>query len=405
MIRDALSQGEEDADGEEIEGTESDIFPCEGYPGVRYLVTASRTPGHKPKKTFYIVYRTPDRRQHFEKVVIPGERMTPAKAAGVRADRSRGKELSNTARRKVEEAAKEAEAGKWTFDKLWTAWQEDPENAGKRGTFKADQRYKKHIKIPFGNREPKDLKPIDIDRLRLSLAKDHAKSTTISVLGLIRRIERYGASKNLCAGLTFPIVLRGKTLGREPEVKKAPTDEQVEAYIKTCEGWSDVQAGHFMLFIAYTGIRRGSVQRLRWADIDLDNQSAVLKDSKTGDVQIVLSDDAVALLRSHPVTEDVEYVFSGDDPDGKRSQRQIDRIPRKIANAAGLPADLDPCHSFRRRLATKVEEKFGIATAMKAGGWKSPAMVINYTATTKQTLREAANLLGRKIAEGKSETA
>jgi hypothetical protein len=34
-----------------------------------------------------------------------------------------------------------------------------------------------------------------------------------------------------------------------------------------------------------------------------------------------------------------------------------------------------------------------------------PAMVLNYTATTKQNLRDAANLLGRKIAEAKSETA
>jgi len=414
-------------------GPKVTFFPCgEKYPGVRYLLTASRTPGHKPEKTFYIVYRTPDRRQHFEKVIIPGVKVTPAKAAEVRADRSRGKELPNEARREVAKAAKEAEAGKMTFDKLWTKWKEDPENDGKRGTFKADQRYKKHIKIPFGDREPKDLKPLDIDRLRLSLAKDHAKSTTISVLSLVRRIERYGASKNLCAGLPFPIVLRGKTLGREPKVKKAPTDEQVEAYIKTCLAWPDVQAGNFQLFIAYTGIRRGSVQRLKWEDIDLDSQTAVLKDSKTGDVHVVLSDDAVALLRNHPREMKSPYVFTGKgwedvlDKAGnpimrkkngrirkmqtsknlpQLSQRQIDRIPRMIADAAGLPKDLDPCHCFRRRLATKVEGTFGIATAMKAGGWKSPAMVINYTATTKQTLRDAANLLGRKIAEAKSDTA
>ena len=380
-------------------GPKATFFPCEGYPGVRFLVTASRTPGHRQERVFYIVYRTPDRRQHFEKVVVPGVKMTPAKAAGIRADRSRGKELPNRDQRAAKEAAKAAAAGKMTFNKLWKAWQEDPENNGKRGTFKADQRFKKHIKVPFGDREPKDLKPLDIDRLRLSLAKDHAKSTTISVLSLVRRIERYGASKNLCAGLPFPIVLRGKALGREPRVKKAPTDEQVEAYIKTCETWPDRQAANFQLFVAFTGIRRGSVQRLKWDDIDLDSQTAVLKDSKTGDVQIVLSDDAVALLRSHPETEKVEYVFSGDDPDGKRSQRQVDRIPRKIADAAGLPADLDPCHCFRRRLATKVEGAFGIATAMKAGGWKTPAMVLNYTSVGKQTVRDAVNLLGRKIVE------
>ena len=66
---------------------------------------------------------------------------------------------------------------------------------------------------------------------------------------------------------------------------------------------------------------------------------------------------------------------------------------------------MDPCHCFRRRLATKVEAAYGIATAMKAGGWKSSAMVLNYTSVGKQTVRDAVNLLGRKTAEAKEETA
>lgn len=362
--------------------------------GVVYLIAGDG------ERHYYIKYRSPDGLQRFERAVLPGVRMSPAKADQLRQDRMRGISLPNAERRKVERAAKEAEAGKWTFNRLWKAWQEDPENKGKRGTIKTDQRYRKHLKVPFGNREPSSLKPLDIDRLRLSLATGHAKATTITVLGLIRRIERYGASKGLCAGLSFPIILKGKKLGKDPEVKKAPSDDQVETYITTCEEWPDEQAGAFQLFIVYTGVRRGSARNLKWEDLDIDNATAVLKDSKTGDVQIVLSDDAVTLLRDHPETEGIEYVFSGSGPDGMRSQREIDRIPAKIRAAAGLPADLDPCHSFRRRMATKIEARFGITAAMGAGGWKSPAMVINYTATTKQTLRDAANLLGRKVPAG-----
>jgi hypothetical protein len=52
------------------------------------------------------------------------------------------------------------------------------------------------------------------------------------------------------------------------------------------------------------------------------------------------------------------------------TQRQIE-ANGKIRSAAGH-TDLDPCHSFRRRLATKTEEKFGVVTAMKAGGWMTP---------------------------------
>jgi integrase len=208
-------------------------FHSAGRPGVVYLIAGDG------ERHYYIRYRTPDGRQRFEKAIIPGVRMSAAKA---------------------------------------------------------DQRYRKHLKVPFGDREPSSLKPLDIDRLRLSLATGHAKSTTITVLGLIRRIERYGASRGFCAWLSFPIILKGKKLGKDPRVKKAPTDEQFEIYIKTCEKWPDVQAGNFQLFIAYTGVRRGSARNLKWEDIDLDNATAVLKDSKTGDVQVVLSDDAVTLV-------------------------------------------------------------------------------------------------------------
>jgi integrase len=394
------------------------------YPGVYIRKGTNRSTG-KPEDIFYLRYVRDGKRVEERAGRAKTDDMTAARASKILGKIIDREQKPRQERLKAERAAKDAEAGKMTFNRLWKAWQEDPENDGKRGTIKADQRYRKHIKIPFGDREPKDLKPLDIERFRLALAKDHAKSTTISTVSLINRIARYGASKGLCAGLSFPIILKGKTLGREPREKKAPTDEQFEAYVRTCEKWPDRQAGAFQLFIAYTGVRRGSARNLKWDDIDLDHQTAVLKDSKTGDVQIVLGDDAVALLRNHPREIASPYVFTGKgwepvlDKAGKPalhrkngkmrrkqteknlpqlSQRQIDRIPRMIADAAGLPADLDPCHSFRRRLATKVEARFGIAAAMGAGGWKSPAMVINYTATTKQTLRDAANLLGRKNA-------
>ena len=362
------------------------------YPGV-YYITGTNAKG-KPEKIFYISYYDPTGKRHYEKAGRAGkDDMTASRASKLRGDKAEGDKLPNVERREAEQAAKTAAAGKWTFNRLWEAWQADKENAGKRGTKKADQRYRKHIKEPFGDREPSSLKPLDIDRLRLALAKDHAKPTTISVISLIRRIERYGASSGKCAGLTFPIILKGKALGNDPKVKRSPSETQFDAYIKTCEEWPDVQAGNFQAFIAHTGIRRGSVQNLKWEDLYLDekeNLIALLQDSKTGDVSIVLSDKAVLLLRNHPRTEGNPYVFNGADEEGKRSQRQIDRIPRMIADAAGLPSDLDPCHAFRRRLATRMKN-YGTKVGMAAGGWKSPAMLLHYQSTDSEEILAALN--------------
>lgn len=372
------------------------------FPGVYFRWGTHRGTG-KPERIFYIAYWRDGKKIEEKAGREKADDMTASRANGIRTKKIDG-DQSRQEKREAIHAAKEAEAGKWTFDKLWKAWKEDPENAGKRGTIKADQKYRKHLKAPFGDREPKDLIREDVDRLRLRLAKDHAKQTTISIVGLLHRIANYGFAKGHCPGLQFPIILKNKILGKEPRVKKAPTAAQVAAYEKTCREWPDRQAGNFQLLMRHTGMRRGSARNLKWEDVDLDNATAVLKDSKTGDVQIVLSDDAVTLLRSHPETKGVVYVFSGSDPDGKRSQREIDRIPAMIRDAAGLPADLDPCHMLRRLLATTLDRK-GVSstTIMRLGGWKTPAMVIQYTATTKATLREAANLMASTVTkEGKA---
>jgi integrase len=376
------------------------FHPCKGYPGVKYLLSASRSLDGKPERVYYIRYRTPDGRQHFEKA---GKlTTTPAKAAGVRRDRSLGKEPPNEERREEKAAAiaaektvQEAVANRWTFDKLWKAWKEDEENVGKRGTHHAEARYRKHIKGPLGDREPKDLTPWDVDQLRLRLAKDHARETTLSVLNLVNRIARYGLKKGKCPGLPFIIDMRKKKMGREPRIKVAPSDEQIAAYIKTCREWPDVQARNFQLLLCYTGMRRGSAWNLKWEDVNLDTGRIVLRNSKnTRDIPILLAKDAVDLLDSHPRTEGNPYVFTGADPSGRRSERQTSVIPRQIRDAAGLPKTFDPNHIWRINLATQGRRK-GIDTfyIQAMGGWESPAMVDHYAKVNEEVLREKVEMI------------
>lgn len=389
------------------------FHPCKGHPGVKYLLSAAHSPDGKPERIYYIRYRTPDGRQRFEKAGKLAT--TPAKADGIRRDRSRGLELPNRDQREEKEAAKAAEAGRWTFDKLWTAWQRDPEQGhlnekgevdltqGKRGTHQADARYRKHIAPLLGEREPKDLIIEDIDRLRHGLAKDHARETTRSVISLIVRIARYGFTKGYCPGLPFIINLKKKQMGREPRIKVAPTDEQIQQYIKTCREWPDVQARNFQLLICHTGMRRGSAWNLKWEDVNLETGRIVLRNTKnTHDIPILLSGDAVALLKDHPRTPGNPYVFTGAHPTGKRSERQTSVIPRQIRDAAGLPKTFDPNHVWRINLATQGRSK-GIDTfyIQAMGGWESPAMVDHYAKVNESTLRNAVEMVA-SVLRGKT---
>ena len=385
------------------------------YKGITYLV---KTRDGRNERIFYARWRgepTETCKSGYFYEPVGGsikDRMTAAKARDIRERRMSGTEKTNAERRaerkakeKVKVSAPALNTSNPTFNDLWSLWQADPENKGKRGTLKANQRYRKHVAPVFGDRQPSDLLPSDVDELRLSLAEKHSKQTTISVLGLVTRLARYGASKGVCAGLSFPVILKGKKLGREPKRKAAPTPEQVQAYIQTCKEWDDPQAGNFQLFIVYTGIRRGSVRELKWTDIDFDERTALLRDSKTGDVTITLSDPAIDLLQSHPETLGNPFVFTGTRPDGARSDKKINTVPGMIRDEAGLPKDFDPCHGFRRNLATTLDRAgVSIKQIMEAGGWKTPQMVIHYTAPTKATRESVANKFGELVTgNGKDE--
>ena len=103
--------------------------------------------------------------------------MTPAKAARIRAERIEGKALSNQARREEEQAAKEAEAGRWTFTRLWEEYasQKTPGAA-----LRTDQsRFEKYLKPIFGGKEPAEVLTLDLDRLRSRLLKQGKSPQTV----------------------------------------------------------------------------------------------------------------------------------------------------------------------------------------------------------------------------------
>ena len=86
------------------------------YPGVYYIDKGK-------EKIFYIFIISTAKRLKKRLAANLQDDMTAAKAAGIRAERSKGKEPSNNARREKKKAAKLAEAGKMTFARLWDEYE------------------------------------------------------------------------------------------------------------------------------------------------------------------------------------------------------------------------------------------------------------------------------------------
>jgi len=106
--------------------------------------------------------------------------MTATKANQMRADRMRGKELTN------EEKRAAVAAQKWTLARLWDAYKASKPNL--KGITTDENRFKHYLHKSFGQKEPQEISHLDVDLQRLRTLKGKGLGTVRHVLELLRRI-------------------------------------------------------------------------------------------------------------------------------------------------------------------------------------------------------------------------
>lgn len=381
------------------------------YPGVYFRWGTHRATG-KPERIFYIAYWR-DGKKIEEKVGREkADDMTASRASKIRGKKIDREQPPRQEEREAVRAAKAAEVGCMTFDRLWEKWMEA--NPQKKGRVNDDNRYRTHLKDPFGDKEPRELVPLDVDRLRVRMLKGaapppgrkrkkplagkkpYAIGTVRSVLGLLTRIANFGVKRQLCPGLSFKVEGPKGTKQRTEDM----TPEQMAQYIKTCREWQDPQEGNFQLFMLYTGARRGEARNLKWSDLNFDRGFLLLRDPKAGeDQRIPMSDAAAELLRAHPQSEKDPYVFSGE-KGGPRGLRQISESSRAIRKAAGLPDDFRPNHGLRHTFASHLASsgEVDLYTLQRLMTHKSPVMTQRYAHLRDEALKRGADVMSRIVA-------
>lgn len=316
--------------------------------------------------------------------------MTPARASQLRALRLKGDQLSNKERREAEKAKREEWAKKWTIDRLWEEYKANTPEL--KGIVTDKNRYENHIKPLFEKKEPKEILPLDVDRLRLRLLKKRSPGTVKNVLELLRRIINFGVKKNLCEGLSFKIEM--------PKVNTLKTEDltpdQLTKLLNAIEEDSNIQAGNLMKMVLYTGMRRTEFFKLKWGDIDFERGFILIRDPKGGpDQKIPLNEPARALLEAHPKTAS-EYVFPG----RKGNQRtDINHQVNRIKEDAGLPKDFRPLHGLRHVYASMLASsgKVDMYTLQKLLTHKSPLMTQRYAHLRDEALKKASDFAGDLI--------
>lgn len=359
------------------------------YPGVYYIKSKAVGSG-KSERVYYIMYRK-DGHLFEEKAGRQfQDDMTPARAAYIRAQRIEGQQLSNKARREVERAEKEAQAGRWTIDRLWQEYKR--QRVDGKGLRTDENCYVNYLKPIFGQKEPGNIVQLDVDRLRVRLLKKRSPQTVKHILNLLQWIINFGVTKQLCEGINFKI--------QKPSVDNLKTEdlspEQLSNLLRAIDEDPNIQVANMMRLALFTGMRRGELFKLKWQDIDFERGFIHIRDPKGGKSQkIPLNDAARQVLNSHTRTES-EYVFPGHNG-GQRTS--VAYQVNKIKKRARLPKDFRPLHGLRHVYASMLASsgQVDMYTLQKLLTHKSPIMTQRYAHLRDEALKRASNLAGEII--------
>lgn len=361
------------------------------YKGV-YFIIGKQVGTGKPENIFYVMYRRNGKQIHEKAGRQFQDDMTAAKAARIRALRITG-DMSNQERREAEEnrrteeeRIRQEEENRPTISKLWSLYKEI--NGDIKGMVTDENRFEKHIKPIFGDKEPKDMIKLDVDRLRIKLLKERSPQTVKHILSLLRRIINFGVGQGLIDRLKFKIEL--PTVDNELREDLAP--EQMQRLVSVLNSWPDIQAAGIIKIALFTGMRRGEIFKMKWSDVDFKDGFISIPDPKGGKGQsIPINSMAMDVLKNHPRKKS-EYVFPGRSGGQRKS---IQKESNKIKKAAGLPEHFRPMHGYRHAFASALasSKQVDMFTLQKLLTHKSPAMTQRYSHLRDEVLKDASNVM------------
>ncbi len=359
------------------------------YPGV-YYVESTAIGSNRRDKIYYIMYRRDGKLIEKKAGRQSQDNMTPYKAANIRNNKIENVKKDKEEHREVI-TMKISHQSRWTIDRLWEEYEAMRDSTRSSSVDKS--RYKTYLKTPLGNKELKNLVPLDIDRLRKKYFKKKSPQTVKHILGLIKRLHYFSIKRNLAPGLSFaikmPIVNNKKTEALSPE--------QIAYLLHTIDESKLIIPGAMMKTALFTGMRRGEMFKLRWKDIDAEHSLIFIRDLKGRISQkIPLNEATRQIFTALPRTS--KYVFPG------RSGRQRITVTREvnaIKHAAGLPKDFRPLHGLRHTYASMLASsgKVDMYTLQKLLTHKSPQMTQRYAHLRDETFQKAADLAGTIISQ------
>ena len=181
----------------------------------------------------------------------------------------------------------------------------------------------------------------------------------------------------------------------QPETAKTPVAElaDIQAILDTCDGPSmeDARDAAIISMLRCTGMRRGELIALTWADINFSDSTVVLRNEtvKNGRGRTVAFDRATRrALKVYRRRIDERELHRCRDLTSWHNQLWVSKnglmtasaVSQMLQRRSALAGVKVPAHSFRRSLAVRWLRAGGSeAHLMTTAGWSNSSMVRRYT--------------------------
>lgn len=364
------------------------------------------------KKTYICEYRTAGGRLGHKRRFTIGRHGSPWTAEMAR-DEAR-KLLGSVAHGEDPATAKQSLKRRMTISELCDQYAAHGCPLKKASTLATDVgRIKRHIKPLIGNRFVEDMTRGDVMKFLQDIASGSTKldektrrrgrsivrggkGTASRTVGLLGAIYTYAISceiveHNPCRGIKrFPDRKCMRFLSQEEIVSLG------RALKEAAEEGENHKAVAIIKLLAFTGARKGEIEKLKWFEVDLDKHFLRLADSKTGQKIIPINQAAVAIIAAQKQREGNPYVFPADRSDG--FFEGLPKIWRRVRKSAGLE-DVrihDLRHSFAS-VAVAGGASLPIIGALL--GHKDTATTQRYAHLSADPLRAASQAVADAIAQ------
>jgi len=258
--------------------------------------------------------------------------------------------------------------------------------------------FRDYIEPYIGNDPVKNINKGHVENIKAEAIKKDLSAATINlILATLRQILNFAIDRNL---ISENPVSRVKKLKLDNRRVRFLTEDQAESLLKAIKAKS-VDTYRISLFSLHMGLRAGEIFNLTWADIDQENGTLFIKDTKTGHNRHAYMTDRIrAEIKDMKKGQGNDLVFPPREYAKSKHMQLVSRTFNRCVNDLKLNEGIeDPrqkivFHSMRHTFASWLVQKgVSIYAVKELLGHQTLTMTERYSHIAADHLRQAAAIL------------